>query len=186
MLFEELGKLKRTSIMTAIMLAAVAVVMIMCPAGYVESFVSVLGYGMIILAAVWVLQFISGRKSLMKYIILTGALIIALLGLAVLFADEGNTVRAIGLIFGLVLIADGIISIINAWMYARRAQRKGWWVLILLSVLLIAFGLIILINPWWSETIKLFDVIGGMLLFSSLVSIVRLFMIWPIKGEKEG
>ena len=42
---------------------------------------------------------------------------------------------------------------------------------------------IVLINPWWSEPTKLFDVIGGMLLFSSVVSIVRLIYIWPIKAE---
>ena len=29
----------------------------------------------------------------------------------------------------------------------------------------------------------LFDVIGGMLLFSSIVSIVRLFYLWPIRDE---
>ena len=68
-------------------------------------------------------------------------------------------------------------------MYARRAERKGWWVLIVLSVLMILFGLIILVNPWWNEPAKLFDVIGGMLLFSSVVSIVRLIFNWPIKTE---
>ena len=43
----------------------------------------------------------------------------------------------------------------------------------------------ILINPWWSEPVRLFDVIGIALLFSSMVSIVRLYIIWPIKLEKE-
>ena len=57
---------------------------------------------------------------------------------------------------------------------------------IALSLLLIAGGLMILINPWWNETARLFDVIGVMLLFSSLVGIVRLIIIWPIKDEEEG
>ena len=181
MLFEELGKIKRSTIMTAILMAMVAIVMIMCPAQYVDALVAVLGYGMVILATVWILEFISGKKSLMQYICLTAALIVALLGVAVLVFD--NIVLIIGVVFGLILIADGILSIINAWMYARRAQRKGWWVLIVLSVLLILLGLVILVNPWWNEPIKLFDVIGGIMLFSSLLNIVRLFMIWPIKGE---
>ena len=38
-------------------------------------------------------------------------------------------------------------------------------------------------DPWWNEPTALFDVIGGMLLFSSVISIVRTIMIWPIKGE---
>ena len=181
MLFEELGKIKRSTIMTSILFAAVGVVMIMCPAQYVDALVSVLGYGMVILATVWVLQFISGKKSLIHYVYLTCALIVALLGIAVLILD--NIVLVIGVVFGLVLILDGITGIINAWMYARRAQRKGWWILILLSLLLLAFGVIVLVNPWWSEPTKLFDVIGGILLFSSVVSIVRLFMIWPIRND---
>ena len=181
MLFEELGKLKRSSIMTSIILMVVGIVMIICPAQYVDALVSVLGYGMVIFAVVWVLEFISGKKCLMKYIYLTAALIVALLGIGVLVLD--NVVLLIGIVFGLVLIGDGIISIINAWMYARRAQRKSWWVLALLSVMMILFGLIVLINPWWHEPTKLLDVIGGMLLFSSVVSIVRLIINWPIKVE---
>ena len=181
MLFEELGKLKRSSIMTSIILMVVGIVMIICPAQYVDALVSVLGYGMVIFAVVWILDFISGKKCLMKYIYLTAALVVALLGISVLVLD--NVVLLIGIVFGLVLIGDGVISIINAWMYARRAQRKSWWVLVLLSVLMILFGLIVLINPWWHEPTKLFDVIGGMLLFSSVVSVVRLIINWPIKVE---
>ena len=181
MLFEELGKIKRSTIMTTILMAAIGVLMIMCPEQYVDALVSVLGYAMVILATVWILQFISGKKSLIRYIYLTGALIVALLGVLVLTFD--NIVLIIGVIFGLVLVGDGVLSISNTWMYARRAQRKGWWVLILLSVLLIAFGLIVLVNPWWSEPTKLFDIIGIALLFSSVISIVRLIMIWPIKND---
>ena len=74
-------------------------------------------------------------------------------------------------------------AIVNALMYARRAGRPGWWVLIVLNALLILCGLVVLVNPWWNEPTKLFDVIGGMLLFSSVVSVVRTIFNWPIKGE---
>ena len=187
MLFEELGKLRRSTIMMAIIAAAVAIVMIICPPQYVESLVCVLGYGMIILALVWILEFLSGKKSLMNYITLTGALVVALLGISLLINE--NKVLVIGIIFGLALVIAGGISLTNAWVYARRAQRRGWWVLVLLSLLLIAAGVIILINPWWNAPLSyerdniLFDVIGYALLFASVVSIVRLFMVWPIRNE---
>ena len=182
MLFQELGKLKRSSIMTSIIMMAVGVLMIMCPAQYVGALVSMLGHGILIFAGVMILDFISGKKVLMNYIYLTGALILALLGCAIT-VFESNIVHIIGLIFGLWLLADGAIGIVNTLMYVRRAGRQGWWVLVALSALLILFGLIVLINPWWKEPTALFDVIGGMLLFSSMVSIVRMIMIWPIKGE---
>ena len=183
MLFEELSKIKRSSIMTSIILVAVGIVMIMCPAQYVDSLVSVLGYGMVIFAAVMMLNFISAKKSLINYIKFAGALVMMLLGISVLVFS--NIVLIIGIVFGLVLIGDGILTIINTVLYVRRAQRKGWWFLVLLSVLMILAGLVILVNPWWNEPTKLFDVIGVMLLFSSLVSIVRLIIIWPIKDEED-
>jgi len=131
---------------------------------------------------VMVMDFISGRKSLINYVYLTGALILALLGIAIV-AFEADLVKVIGFVFGIILVGDGIISIVNALTYARRAGRKGWQVLIVLNALLIVCGLIVLVNPWWNEPTMLFDVIGGMLLFSSIVSIVRLFYLWPIRGE---
>ena len=42
MLFQELGKLKRSSIMTSIIMMAVGILMIMCPAQYVGALVSAL------------------------------------------------------------------------------------------------------------------------------------------------
>ena len=180
MLFQELGKLKRSSIMASILLAGFGILMIICPKQYVNALVATLGYGALVFAAVMVLDFISGKRGLMNYIYFTGALILALLGIAIV-AFEANTVRVIGLIFGVVLVGDGIVGIVNAWMYARRAGRQGWWVLIVLNVLMILCGLIVLVNPWWNEPTMLFDVIGGMLLFSSIVSIVRLFYLWPIR-----
>lgn len=181
MLFQELGKLKRSSIMTSIIWMAVGLLMIICPQQYTSSLVQVLGYGLVIFAVVMILDFISSKRVLMNYIYLTGALIIALLGIAV--EVDTNIVRGIGWVFGLLLIVDGGISIFNTLLYIKRSQRKGWQIMIVLSALLVLFGLIVLVNPWWGEPTLLFDVVGGMLLFSSVVSIMRLVFIWPIKDE---
>ena len=181
MLFQELGKLKRSSIMMSIIMMAVGLLMIVWPQNHVDVLVSALGYGMLVLAVVMVLDFIAGKRVLINYISLTAALIVGLLGVVVLIFD--NIVLAIGLVFGLWLILDGVLSLFNATTYARRAQRQGWQILVVLSVLLILFGLIVLVNPWWDSPARLFDVIGGMLLFSSVVGIVRLIFIWPLKSE---
>lgn len=184
MLFQELGKLKRASIMTSIIWMAVGVLMIICPEQYITSLVEVLGYGLLIFAVVMVLDFISSKRVLMNYIYLTGAMIIGLLGTVVL-VDE-NVVRGIGLIFGLLLLVDGGTSMLITRLYVKRSQRKGWQSMVVLSALLILFGLIVLVNPWKDRIMTLFDIIGCMLLFSSVVSIIRLIYIWPIKGEQEG
>ena len=46
MLFQELGKLKRSSIMTSIIMMAVGILMIMCPEQYVSALVATLGVGL--------------------------------------------------------------------------------------------------------------------------------------------
>ena len=107
MLFQELGKLKRSTIAASIILMAVGILMIMCPEQYIASLVSLLGAGMMVFAAVLIFDFISGKKCLMNYIYLTAALIIALLGFAVLVSP--NIVRIISLVFGLALTEDGVI-----------------------------------------------------------------------------
>ena len=181
MLFLELGKLKRSSIMTSIVLMAVGLMMVICPPQYIDTLVSALGYGMVTLAAVMGMDFLSSRKVLMNYIYFTGALLLALLGIAVLTLED--IVRVLGIVFGLVLIGTGGVSIVRAWMFARRAELKNWWLLAVLSGIMVLFGLLLLINPWWKEINQLFDVIGCMLLYSSAVGIVRLIFLWPIKGE---
>ena len=182
MLFQELSKLKRSSIMASIILMAVGILMIMCPEAYISSLVSVLGSGLLIFATVMVLDFISSKKNLMNHIYLTLALILGLIGTAIQIFDT-NVMRVIGFLFGAWLIFIGIHDIINAMVYARRARRETWVTLVVLSVLLVICGIIVLVNPWWDEPVKLFDIIGVMLLFSSLVSIVRGIMVWPVKSE---
>ena len=181
MLFQELGKLKRSMIMTSVIMMAVGILMLICPERYVGLLVAAAGYLLLILAVVMGLEFFSSRKVLINYIYLTGGLLIGILGVAVLFY-RSNVLRVLGLIFGIVLVLQGLNELFNTWKYARRAQRRGWWFLILLSLLMVLSGIIILTNPWWNTPSSLMKVIGGMMLFSSAVSIVHVILIWPFKN----
>ena len=80
MVFQALGKLKRSSIMMSIIMMAVGLLMIVWPQNHVDVLVSALGYGMLALATVMVLDFIVGKRVLINYISLTAALILGLLG----------------------------------------------------------------------------------------------------------
>ena len=180
MLFQELGKMKRSWIMTSIIMIAIGVVMIMCPVRYMGMLVSALGYVLLVAATVIILNFLSSKKVLINYIALTGALFVGLLGLFVL-VHRRDILQILSLVFGLVLVIEGLSDLYNAFMYARRAGRTAWWVLAVLSALTIIFGLILLINPWWDTPAALKQVIGGMMLFSSVVSIIRVVLTWPFK-----
>ena len=181
MLFQELGKLKRGMIMTSVIMMAVGILMLICPERYVRLLVVAAGYGLLVLASVMGFEFLSSKKVLINYVYLTGALLIGILGAAVLFY-RNDVLQVLGLLFGIFLVIEGLNELFNTWKYARRAQRKGWWLLILLSLLLLASGIIILTNPWWNTPGSLMKVIGGMMLFSSAVGIVHVILIWPFKS----
>ena len=179
MIFEELGKKKQSSIMTSIITMAIGILLIICPEPIIGSLVAALGYAMLIYAFVQILTFLTGKKALINYVYLTGALIVALLGFAVLVTH--NVIFIIGLVFGLFLILSGIHGIFITVMYIRHAGRKGWPVLIALSVVLILLGVVLLINPWWATAPELIDTIGIMMLIAAATSIVRLYYTWPIR-----
>ena len=184
MLFQTLDKLKRQSILAAILMMALGVVMLICPENYVNTLVVTVGYGMIVFAIVEMLEFISSKKALIHYIIFTGALIIAILGVFILIYNQ-DLLKALGWLFGFVLLQDGLFTLLNALLFARRSNRKGWWMLVVLAVALMALGVLIFLNPWWDSPSLLMRVIGSALLFSAFVSALRLVWIWPFKNEKE-
>ena len=182
MLFQELSKLKRQSIMTSIVLVAAGVLLMIWPEKYVVALINALGAALVVIATVMVLDFLSSNKAMIQFVYLTGALILGIAGIAVLLFDI-DVLNVLSWLFGVILIIDGLNSTMNALIFARRSGRKGWGVLIPLSLLLIVCGVILVINPWWRTTGDLLKVIGLMILLSSIVSILRLIWIWPIKSE---
>ena len=160
MLFQTLDKLKRQSILAAILMMALGVVMLICPESYVNTLVVTVGYGMIVFALVEMLEFVASRKALIHYILFTGALIIAILGVFILIYNQ-DLLKALGWLFGFVLVQDGLFTLLNALLFARRSNRKGWWMLVILAVVLLVLGVLIFLNPWWDSPSLLMKVIGN-------------------------
>ena len=184
MLFQTLDKLKRQSILIAILMMALGVVMLICPESYVNTLVVTVGYGMIIFAIVEMLEFIVSKKALIHYIVFTGALFIGILGVFILIYNQ-DLMKALGWLFGFVLVQDGLFSLVNALLFVRRSNRKGWWIMIVLAIVLMALGVLIFLNPWWDSPTLLAKIIGGALLFSAFVSALRLIWVWPFRNGKE-
>ena len=124
------------------------------------------------------------KKALINYISFTGALIVAILGIFVLIYNQ-DLLKTLGWLFGFVLVQDGLFTLRNALLFARRSNRKGWWMLLVLAIALVTLGVLIFLNPWWDSPNLLMKVIGGALLFSAFVNAIRLMWVWPFKNGKE-
>ena len=183
MLFQTLGKLKRQSVLAAILMMAFGVFILICPEGYVDSLVVTVGYAMIIFSIVKILEFIAGKKALIHCFIFAGSAVVAVFGVFILIYNE-NLLRALGWLFGFVLVQDGLFTLLNALIFARRSNRRGWWILIVLAAVLTVIGVLIFLNPWWGEPGLLMKVIGGALLFSSAVNALRLIGLLPLGSEE--
>lgn len=184
MLFQTLGRLKRQSVLAAILMMALGIFILICPETFINSLIIAVGYVMIIFSIVKILEFIAGKKALIHYIIFTGSVVIAIFGIFILIYNE-DLLRALGWLFGFVLVQDGIFTLLNAVIFARRSNRRGWWVLIVLSAILISLGVLIFLNPFWNTPEMLMKVIGITLLFSAAVNALRLIWVWPFKSEEE-
>lgn len=182
MIFQELNKLKRNSIMAAVIMVAVGIVLVICPDQYIAALMNSVGIVMLVAAVIIVLDFISSKKALINFIYFALALILAIVGALVLISKI-NTIYAIAWIFGFFLIIDGLHSLLNALIFARRSRRKGWGVLVPLSVLLILFGVMTICNPWWNDPGGLMTITGWLVILAAVVSALRLIWVWPVKGK---
>ena len=185
MLFDSLDKIKRNSIFSAILLAALGVIMLLCPESYIGSFILGAGYLLVIAAMVLMLDFFTSKKCLMDYIWFVVALIILILGGCVL-VFSGDIMTILSRLFGVLLVVDGGRTVFHAFAYARRSERKGWWVLVILSVLLMIAGIGVFCNPFFSTPPVLMKGIGGTVLFASIISGIRLVWTWPLRSTEGG
>ena len=180
MLFEVLDKLKQQTIISTIILMILGLMMLIIPEEYDGTLVNILGYVIIILGLVMVWDFIACEKKLVDNILFTAALFLIMLGIFVLVSGD-NILKVLSVIFGILLMVDGLHSGLHAWMYARRSGKKWWSLLLFLSILLFAAGIVILNNPWWDTAHSFLKVIGGIILFAAAAGIVRLILVWPIR-----
>ena len=88
MLFNKLDKLKRSALMTTIILMSIGFFLLIMPAEYVPYLGSALGFLLLVLFALAVFIFTGSKKALIHYIMLSLGLLAGLLGTALFLFDE--------------------------------------------------------------------------------------------------
>ena len=182
MIVQALDKIKQQTIISSLLLMIVGLVMLIIPVQHDGILVEILGYIILLVGGVMIWNFIGGEKKLSAWILFTAALLLVVLGLFILLSGD-DILTVLSVLFGILLIVDGLHSTAHAWMYARRSGKKWWWILLILSITLIVAGIVILNNPWWDEAHSFVKVIGGVMLYAACVGVIRLILVWPIRSK---
>ena len=182
MIVQALDKIKQQTIISSLLLMIVGLVMLIIPVQHDGILVEILGYIILLVGGVMIWDFVGGEKKLSSWILFTAALLLVVLGLFILLSGD-DILTVLSVLFGILLIVDGLHSTVHAWMYARRSGKKWWWILLLLSISLIVAGIVILNNPWWHAEHSFVKVIGGVMLYASCVGVIRLILVWPIRSK---
>lgn len=183
MLFRKLDKIKRDTIMMAIMLMLIGNILLILPEESIPMLGAILGFLLLVVSLVSVYNYLSSAKALISYIRLSVGLFAGLIGLMLIIFDS-LLISALSMIVAVLPTVLGIYGIYHAIAFARRSGRKGWWVLIILSAFLLAFADFIFLNPW-TEPQAIVKVIGGTMMYSAFVSAVGLIWLWPVRKEQE-
>ena len=174
MLFQNLDRIKRSAIMSTIVLMFIGLILLLIPESYFSFLSFILGFVFSVILVLSILNFIGEtNKTLLSYIKLT-------LGLF-----DGQLLSILSWVVGRVPMHLGTYGMYHAVAFARRSGRTAWWILIILSGFLILFGAMVFWNPWMDYSDAAIKVIGGALLYSSFVSAMSLIWIWPIKTGEE-
>lgn len=183
MLSESLDKLRRGTMMSAILLLGIGAVILICPEIYAGALILAFGYAMVIAAIVMLLELFTGKNVLKEFLKLIIALLVGIVGICVLLYRD-DVMRTLAWLSSFLLLLDGLRTLSHSVTFVRRARRKSWWVLTLLAVAEIACAVILFFNPWWNTPVMLMKVIGIVALLAALISIIHLIMTRP--GNKEG
>ena len=182
MLFEGLSKIKRTSLMSSIVLMAIGIFLVMWPGEQIALLMEIVGVLMLVTATVLFFNHLSSEKSLMDYVLFTVALVLALMGIAI-FTFKIETIYILCWIFGIIITMDGIHGLVHTLVFARRSHKKSWGILLPLAILLLIFGLTIIIHPWWHTPAELKMLMGLTIIASAVIGFLRIIWIWPIQNE---
>lgn len=178
MLFETLDKIRRGTLLSAILLIALGLVILICPVEYIDSLILAFGYGLVIVCIVMLLEFFTSKNMLVEYLNLIVALGLGIVGLCVLlFRDD--VMKTLAWLSSFLMLLHGILTLRYSMTYAKRSGKKSWWVFAILACILMACAVILFFNPWWNTPEMLAKVIGIAVFFSAAVSIIRLIWAWP-------
>ncbi len=90
-------------------------------------------------------------------------------GLVVILAPNLLT-QVFRFVAGILVAFSGILNLVKA-LEARKEGKKGWQILLALSIIAIAMGVLVFINPFRAES-TLVILVGAVLIYNGILGII--------------
>ena len=174
MLFHGLDKLKRSAIMTTIILMFIGNILLVLPEGALTFLGGAVGFVLLVVSVVMILNFIGSPKALIHYIFLALGLFAGLMGI-IFLVFEDFLADCLFWLVGLLPILGGAYGAYEVkdnggriWNFKRDSSIRAQ----------------VIYNPWMDSPQAVMQVIGGTMMYSAFLSVLRLIWIWPIHSAE--
>ncbi len=184
MLSREIDKIKSRTLMTAIVMMFAGLALLILPTSNYETIGFVTGSAFLVFSIYEILCYIARAGTGVGYIHLIVGMIMGIAGLAFLIYPN-FLLWSLWALVSLMPLLVGHYGLIHALGYTRRSGRRGWWVLLILSALLLGFVLFVIINPFADTPEAQMRVVGGTLMYSSIIQALALIWLWPARARQE-
>jgi len=156
----------------SICLIVLGILAILMPTLASAFFTSVMGWLALISGVVMIIQSFRSKPVRGFWLNLVVGILYAIAGIYILF-NLGSAVLALTLAFGILFIAEGVITIIMG--FVNRAGHRMSWLVVLNGVITLILGILVL-NSWPSSALWLIGLYVGISLLFSGVSLLAAAM----------
>lgn len=172
-----LTEIKKYSLIGAIVLAVLGVLLIAAPGKMLRYTAFVIG-GVCIACGVYaIISYIVNKAS---SFVLTLGIISTITGI-VICAAYRQIVSIIIFILGIILLAGGVVDLVNS-VYVAVSRRRSWILTVILSVASIVLGIISITNPFDTQE-KIVQFVGAGLVVFAVVDIIAYIQVMAISKE---
>lgn len=172
-----LTEIKKYSLIGAIVLAVLGVLLIAAPGKMLRYTAFIIG-GLCIACGVYaIISYIVNKAS---SFVLTLGIISTITGI-VICAAYRQIVSIIIFILGIILLAGGVVDLVNS-VYVAVSRRRSWILTVMLSVASIVLGIISITNPFDTQE-KIVQFVGAGLVVFAVVDIIAYIQVMAISKE---
>lgn len=157
---------------TGILFLLIGIALIVMPDTAINVALKVIGVLILIACVFRIIDFFKGEKGFASVLGLLFTLVLIVLGV-ICIITPGWLLNILYIVFGVLLILEGLSSLINSFAVLRK-NGFVWIPFAIIAILVIILGVVIILNPSFI-TKWVYLIIGIVLAISGLVDIITFF-----------